>query len=161
MHVTISADDPRPSYAQIADHLRAAIQAGQYSAGERRLPAIKTLAAEYDVAPMTVYKALDILTREGYIVAQQGRGTFVREVLPSTDEDQGNKLDAVNRRIDELAEALKAISARSEQEEIQELRRTVARLENLLIDLYSRTGEDYPHERLGEDGDEHRRRIGA
>ena len=92
--MTISADDPRPSYVQIADHLRSAIQAGRYSAGERRLPAVKTLAAEYEVAQMTVYKALETLTREGYIVAQQGRGTFVREVLPSTDAEQGDPINA-------------------------------------------------------------------
>jgi CheY-like chemotaxis protein len=48
-----------------------------------RLPTLVDLVAEFDVAPMTVREALAKLESDGYIVREQGRGTFVRErILP-------------------------------------------------------------------------------
>jgi CheY-like chemotaxis protein len=46
-----------------------------------RLPTLVELIAEFEVAPMTVRQVLAKLEDEGYIVREQGRGTFVRERL--------------------------------------------------------------------------------
>ena len=49
-----------------------------------RLPTLVELIAEFAVAPMTVRQTLARLEDEGYIVREQGRGTFVRErVVPA------------------------------------------------------------------------------
>ncbi|WGR96172.1 GntR family transcriptional regulator [Bradyrhizobium sp. ISRA435] len=42
-----------------------------------RLPANEELAAEFGVSRVTIRQAVDLLSREGVIEAQQGRGTFV------------------------------------------------------------------------------------
>src|SRR5579871_1634598 len=44
-----------------------------------QLPPISKLAAEFGVAPLTVRQVLAQLESEGFLVREQGRGTFVRE----------------------------------------------------------------------------------
>lgn len=70
------AGNPAPRYAQLAELLRQRIARGAPAAGER-LPSIEELAAEFDVARVTVRQALELLAREGLVSLQQGRGTFV------------------------------------------------------------------------------------
>ena len=61
-------------YRQLADILRRQIGA---SAEGYRLPAEKALAAQYDVSPATVRKALDELRREGLVETVPGYGSRV------------------------------------------------------------------------------------
>src|SRR5918912_813495 len=68
----------RPVYKQIADQLRAAIESGELAPGAR-LPSEAELMSRYDVAQGTVRQALSLLRGEGLVIAQQGRGVFVRE----------------------------------------------------------------------------------
>ena len=70
--------DDRPPYRQIADQLRAAIDRGELVAGEK-LPSEAALIEHYAVARMTARQAIQELRNEGRVVAEQGRGTFVRE----------------------------------------------------------------------------------
>ena len=69
-------DSPIPRYVQLADVLRGRIARGQWRAGER-VPTLEELTREFDVARVTVRQAVDVLSREGLLSAQQGRGTFV------------------------------------------------------------------------------------
>ena len=69
-------DSPIPRYVQLADVLRGRIARGQWKAGER-VPTLEALTREFDVARVTVRQAVDVLSREGLLSAQQGRGTFV------------------------------------------------------------------------------------
>lgn len=64
-------------YRQIAQQLRAAIVEGRLPAGER-LPSESSLMDHYGVARMTVRQALGELKAEGLVVAEHGRGVFVR-----------------------------------------------------------------------------------
>jgi GntR family transcriptional regulator len=73
---------PVPRYAQLADLFRNRIVRGQWRPGDR-LPALEALMEEFDVARVTVRQAIELLSREGLITAQQGRGTFVTGA-PST-----------------------------------------------------------------------------
>jgi CheY-like chemotaxis protein len=64
-----------------------------------QLPTLVELIAEFSVAPMTVRQVLFRLEDEGYIVREQGRGTFVRErvvpaVLVVDDEASARRLVA-------------------------------------------------------------------
>ncbi|WP_329583800.1 GntR family transcriptional regulator [Streptomyces sp. NBC_01361] len=63
-------------YRQIADALKAAIDAGQYGPGDR-LPGENPLAAEHGVAVMTARQALRTLASEGVAEPRKGAGFFV------------------------------------------------------------------------------------
>ncbi|GAA1316256.1 GntR family transcriptional regulator (plasmid) [Streptomyces sp. NBC_00053] len=71
----------QPKYRQIADTLRAAIDAGEYQPGDR-LPGENPLAAEHDVAVMTARQALNALKTEGLVESRKGAGFFVRSFRP-------------------------------------------------------------------------------
>ncbi|WOX10884.1 GntR family transcriptional regulator [Streptomyces sp. N50] len=66
---------------QIADDLRARIDAGEFGPG-RRLPGEPALVREYGVAKMTANGALKLLVTEGVAVSRPGSGTYVREFKP-------------------------------------------------------------------------------
>jgi DNA-binding GntR family transcriptional regulator len=63
-------------YAQVRDHLSERI--AQMQPGDR-LPTEPMLCREYSVSRITVRRAVDDLIREGRVVREQGRGTFVTE----------------------------------------------------------------------------------
>jgi GntR family transcriptional regulator len=67
----------RPVFQQIADQLRASISSGSIAAGEK-LPSEAALMRHHGVARMTVRQALGVLKAEGLVVAEHGRGVFVR-----------------------------------------------------------------------------------
>lgn len=74
----IDRADDRPPFRQIADQLRAAIDRGDLVAGDK-LPSEAELIEHYGVARMTVRQAVQELRNEGRVVAEHGRGTFVRQ----------------------------------------------------------------------------------
>lgn len=69
--------DDRPVYRRIADAIREAIEAGELAAGDK-LPSESELMARYGVAGGTVRQAVGVLRGEGVVVAEHGRGVFVR-----------------------------------------------------------------------------------
>lgn len=68
-------------YKQLAALLRARIQSGELPP-RARIPSLRELEAEHDVAPMTVRRAIQLLADEGWVVAYPGRGTFVADKPP-------------------------------------------------------------------------------
>jgi GntR family transcriptional regulator len=71
----------RPPYLQIADHLRSAISSGEIGPG-RKLPSERRLAEAYGVDRATAHRAVLELHASGLVVAEQGRGVFVRTSPP-------------------------------------------------------------------------------
>lgn len=67
-----------PAFRQIAAGLRDAIDAGRVAPGEK-VPSEAQLMNHFGVARMTVRQALAELRSEGLLVAEHGRGVFVRE----------------------------------------------------------------------------------
>ncbi|MFD8730501.1 GntR family transcriptional regulator [Streptomyces sp. NPDC059611] len=65
-------------YEQIADTLRAEIDAGQLSRGER-LPSEAALAERFRVSLPTIRQALGVIQAEGLVEKRHGRGNFVRQ----------------------------------------------------------------------------------
>ena len=67
----------RPPYQQIADQLRAEIQAGEYAS---QLPTLGELRDKINPRPAlnTVRKAIRVLVQEG-LVETSPRGTFLRK----------------------------------------------------------------------------------
>lgn len=77
MNVGIDPMSDRPAYKQIADALRAQIESGSLAPGEK-LPSESALTQQFKVAQGTIRQALAVLRGEGLVVAEHGRGVFVR-----------------------------------------------------------------------------------
>jgi len=76
----IERDSLTPLYKQLATRLRRQIESEDFGPGDM-IPAESELVRQYQVSRITVRKALDTLRKEGLIVSQQGKGTFVRPSL--------------------------------------------------------------------------------
>ena len=72
-----------PAYAQLVRILLGQIAAGVFRPGDR-LPSEAQLCERYGVSPMTVRRVVNILTDQGVVIAEQGRGTFVKPLELST-----------------------------------------------------------------------------
>lgn len=75
-------DSPIPRYLQLADLMRQRIARGVWGQ-DHKLPSLEALGAEFGVARVTVRQAVDVLAREGLVLPQQGRGTFVTGLPPN------------------------------------------------------------------------------
>jgi GntR family transcriptional regulator len=75
--------DPRSgvaTYLQIVQQVKEALRLGVLDVGDQ-LPTVREVVADLAINPNTVAKAYRDLEREGLVVAQQGRGTFVASTL--------------------------------------------------------------------------------
>ncbi len=79
--LAVDPGSDRAVFRQIADQLRAAIQNGRLSEGDR-LPSEAQLIDHYGVARMTIRNALQLLEGEGLTRAEHGRGVYVRRKPP-------------------------------------------------------------------------------
>lgn len=71
-------DKNQSLHAYIKDELLDRIKSGKYKKGEQ-IPTELELCEEFNVSRTTVRAALNQLTLEGYLVRQQGKGTYVAE----------------------------------------------------------------------------------
>lgn len=78
MHSTLvlSQADKRPMYLQIIEQIKQRIAIGDWAEGQA-IPSIRQLAVDLQVSVITVKRAYYELEREGIIVTQHGRGSFV------------------------------------------------------------------------------------
>lgn len=75
--VSIDRNSHEPAYAQLVKILMGQLAAGMFRPGDR-LPSEAQLCERYGVSPMTVRRVINILADQGVVVAEQGRGTFVK-----------------------------------------------------------------------------------
>ncbi len=68
----------RPIYTQLVEQIELRIVSGQYHAGER-LPAVRDMAAQAEVNPNTMQKALAELERKGLVYTQRTSGRYITE----------------------------------------------------------------------------------
>ncbi len=73
---TLNPNSPLPLYHQLYEVLQDRIRTGAWKPGDL-VPPESELAARYAVSRVTVRKVMDMLGREGLIVRERGRGTFV------------------------------------------------------------------------------------
>ena len=78
METEIDFHGKKPSYQQLADHIRAAIAAGEYEPREA-IPSLKQLVQMTGLAQGTVQHAIKVLEQEGLVYTVSGRGTFVKQ----------------------------------------------------------------------------------
>lgn len=73
----IDRNSYEPAYAQLASILREQVATGAYQPGQK-LPSEATLCKNYNVSPMTVRRAINLLIDQGVVSTIQGKGTFVK-----------------------------------------------------------------------------------
>jgi GntR family transcriptional regulator len=100
---------PIPLHHQVYLDLRAALDGGEWKAGQR-LPTERDLASHYGCSLITVRRALSELTREQRIERTRGRGTFVQH--PRIDRDLAGTMsfteEMQNRGLDPQTRVLAA-----------------------------------------------------
>ncbi|MBC7647923.1 MAG: FadR family transcriptional regulator, partial [Vitreoscilla sp.] len=79
--------EPKRLYGQIAEQLRALIEAGEFAIGQR-LPAERDLAEQLPVSRPSVREALIALEVEGWVEVRSGSGVYVlRNKAPAAKAD--------------------------------------------------------------------------
>ncbi len=76
MEIILSNADGRPIYEQIVRQIKAKIVGGELKEGDA-LPSMRFLAKELRISVITTKRAYEELEREGFIISQTGRGSFV------------------------------------------------------------------------------------
>jgi GntR family transcriptional regulator len=72
----ISQADGRPMYLQIMEQIKQRVAVGDWPPG-KEIPSIRQLAVDLRVSVITVKRAYLELEREGVILTQHGKGSFV------------------------------------------------------------------------------------
>lgn len=104
MLLHVNPSDELPIYRQIVRQVTDAIAGGRLRPREQ-LPSHRDLAEQLVIAPLTVKKAYDELELAGLITTQRGRGTFVKETLPSVapSERRERLRDAAQRLLSQAS----------------------------------------------------------
>lgn len=76
MEIIISNNKNSPIYEQITTQIKTMIMSGELNSGDP-IPAMRTLAKNIHVSVITVQRAYDDLSRDGFIETTIGRGSFV------------------------------------------------------------------------------------
>ncbi|MDO5294533.1 MAG: GntR family transcriptional regulator [bacterium] len=76
MEIIISSNTSKPIYEQITSQVKAMIMSGELKTGDP-IPSMRSLAKTIHVSVITVQKAYEDLTRDGFIETTVGRGSFV------------------------------------------------------------------------------------
>ena len=74
--ILISNSSGKPIYEQICQQIKTQIMDGTLTAGEA-LPSMRALAKELHLSVITVQRAYEDLTRDGFIETVSGKGSFV------------------------------------------------------------------------------------
>jgi GntR family transcriptional regulator len=99
---------------QLASLFRRFIVAGQWRVGER-IPTHDDLAAQFEVNPATIRKAIELLTDEGLVAPYRRHGTFVTSKpmagawmsVPTTWQDSLAAFDGLTCRWIDIQDAMK------------------------------------------------------
>jgi len=96
---------------QLTEQLKYHIQSGKWPPGFQ-LPTVRNLAATLRLNYNTIRAAYQDLEREGYVVNEQGRGTFVAAKPPRMHEDQHESLMEL---VDEVLTKVRAMGVSTEE----------------------------------------------
>ncbi len=90
-YLLINEESRTPIYEQIIARIEEAVATGMLEPGER-LPSVRDLAGELEIAPGTVARAYSELEKRGIVQTEGSKGTRVADSLPSqkgTNDPQG------------------------------------------------------------------------
>lgn len=112
MRIIINTASGDPIYQQITDQIKQQVWDGTLHPGDS-LPSIRQLAKDLRVSVITTKRAYEDLEREGFIVSQVGRGTYIADRNP--EDLAESKLTHMLRRIDELVKEARTLRIPPEQ----------------------------------------------
>lgn len=100
MEIIISNSSDKPIYEQIAMQIKSLIMNGTLSAGEA-LPSMRALAKDLHISVITVQRAYEDLTRDGFIETVSGKGSFVAS--PNKEFIQEEQLRIAEELLEKVA----------------------------------------------------------
>lgn len=92
MRVSVDVTSPTPAYEQIRAQLTALVNSGALPVGTR-LPPIRQLAQDLELAPGTVAKAYAMLERTGVASTHRRRGTIIADRADLAEDERRRELD--------------------------------------------------------------------
>jgi DNA-binding transcriptional regulator YhcF (GntR family) len=92
VRITLDQSSPEPLSEQLSAAIADRIRRGSLAPG-RRLPTIRALAEDLELAPNTVAKAYRALEASGLIKGRGRQGTFVTDRLPKRVPDRERRLE--------------------------------------------------------------------
>jgi GntR family transcriptional regulator len=95
--LTLDSASSIPFHRQIDEGIKIAIAMRRLRAGDR-LPTVRALAEHLGIHPNTVARAYSGLVRDGVLVAQPGRGTFVPPETGNLRAERQVRLDSIMTR---------------------------------------------------------------
>lgn len=87
-------DTPGPKYRRVSEAIRRQISEGRLAEGAK-LPPVRELAYQLGITPGTVARAYAILTDEGLLIGEVGRGTFVASRTAPEPADLPLEMDPI------------------------------------------------------------------
>jgi GntR family transcriptional regulator len=90
-NIQIHRSDPISIQTQLTEQLKYHIESGAWESGEK-LPTVREIAKALRINYNTVRMAYQELERQGYLITEQGRGTFVSTEIRSMPEGQQETL---------------------------------------------------------------------
>lgn len=105
MNIIISNSSDKPIYEQICMQIKSQIMDGTLVAGET-LPSMRGLAKDLHISTITVQRAYEDLTRDGFIETVSGKGSFVafqnREFI---QEEQLRRAEDLLQKVAEIGKS--------------------------------------------------------
>lgn len=105
MDIIISNSSDKPIYEQICMQIKSQIMDGTLVAGET-LPSMRGLAKDLHISTITVQRAYEDLTRDGFIETVSGKGSFVafqnREFI---QEEQLRRAEDLLQKVAEIGKS--------------------------------------------------------
>ncbi|MDP6822128.1 MAG: GntR family transcriptional regulator [Dehalococcoidia bacterium] len=95
--LSLNTASSTPLHRQIDEGVKIAIAMNRLRAGDR-LPTVRGLADHMGIHPNTVSRAYSGLVRDGVLVAQPGRGTFVPSEVDDLGAERQVRLDSIITR---------------------------------------------------------------
>lgn len=105
MKLELDTDSPTPVFQQIIDQIHFLINTGELKPGEK-LPSIRTLAAEYQLATNTVAKAMRQLEFRGLILAQDRSGYHVAGAKDNASRYQARGVSSDKLEVHDVVDSL-------------------------------------------------------
>jgi GntR family transcriptional regulator len=102
MEIQVDLESGIPIYIQLVDRIKQMVASGQLRPGQQ-LPTMRQLAADLRINYNTVGRAYALLSEDGVISTQQGRGTFVASRL-SEEQIHRMRLDKLHSMIRQIVQ---------------------------------------------------------
>jgi Predicted transcriptional regulators len=112
VEILISNSSEKPIYEQICIQIKKLIMNGTLTAGEM-LPSMRALAKDLHISVITVQRAYEDLTRDGFIETVSGKGSFVAS--PNREFIREEQLRIAEELLQKTAEVGKAHGISYEQ----------------------------------------------